>query len=642
MASMAAPGTETASGEARKIPSDKQDGPSGAVAERLPIGVKLAYGMPNFAGAAMVIPIGIHMNIFYSDVVLVPLGYIALAIAVARSFDAITDPLMGWISDRTRTRWGRRRPWMFIGAPLCAVAFVLLFSPPEQMGARAAGVWFVGTFTLYFLFHTVYSIPHYGLGPELTLDYKERSSLFAWMEGFTLLGTLCASALPGLVLIPRFGDRVGFTVFACLFGGILTVLYWWQCYRIKERPDFSQREPNPLVPGVRRAMRNRPFRILLATYVVGNIAGAIPGLMMPYFTTYVLKPDHPEQWIGIFLVTYFGFAFLTLPGWLWAVRRFGKRPIYLISVLMAALASVLLFFQGEGDILSTFLILVWAGSSFGVRIFLGPSIQADVIDYDELYTGRRREAQYGALWAIMVKFIWIPSAAVPLGILAAVGYEPNIEQSETVEFTIRAIFGLAPSTFAVLAVLVFLFFPINERIHRAILDGIEKHKRGESAVDPFNSKVVPPPADRGIDEEVSWFLDHFSRRELERWIEGGSRVLVRSALIGTCVSLGIAAVALALVLPTLGNLSEKPGSLTVLEVVAAGFAMSAFLYHAVRVGAARRMRSRQIPRETVRSHLRITAELASLRPREDSSVSPSGRSARIPASATASRSTGWI
>jgi GPH family glycoside/pentoside/hexuronide:cation symporter len=607
---MATPEAEGTPIDAVAAPPGPEGTPVSDSAERLPIGIKLAYGMPNFAGAAMAIPIAVHMPIFYSDVVLVPLGYIALAVAVARAFDAITDPLMGWISDRTRTRWGRRRPWMLIGAPLCAVAFVLLFSPPHGMGERAAGTWFVSMFTLYFLFHTVYSIPHYGLGPELTLDYRERSSLFAWMEGFTLLGTLCASALPGLVLIPRFGDRQGFTIFACLFATILTVLYAWQCYRIKERPDFYERKANPLIPGIRRVMRNRPFRILLATYVVGGVAGAIPGLMMPYFTTYVLRPDHPQRWIGIYLLVYFGSAFVTLPPWLWAVRRFGKRPIYMVSILMGGLSSLLLFFQGEGDIVPTFWILVWAGASLGVRIFLGPSIQADVIDYDDLYTGRRREAQYGALWAIVVKFIVIPGAAIPLGILASVGYEPNTEQSETVRFTISAIFGLGPSSFALLAFLVFLFFPINERIHRAILDGLEKHRRGESAEDPLTGKIVPPPADRGIDEEVGWFLDHFSGRELKRHLAGGPGVLARSAILGAGVSFGIIVVAVALILPTLRNLDEKPGSITVLLVVTAGFALSGLLYHLVRLRAARRMRAEPIAPEIVRTHLEVSERFA--------------------------------
>ncbi|NIW85066.1 MAG: MFS transporter, partial [Gammaproteobacteria bacterium] len=226
----------------------------------------------------------------------------------------------GWISDRTRTRWGRRRPWMFVGAPLCAVAFVLLFSPPRHLTGSPAAAWFTTAFLLYFLFHTAYSIPHYGLGPELTLDYKERSSLFAWMEGFTLLGMLCAAALPGLVLIPRYGERAAYTFFAVLFGGVLIVLYWWQCYRIRERPEFYERESNPLVPGIRRVLRNRPFRILLATYLAVSVVLAIPGMMIPYFTTYVLQPEEPQRWIGIFLLTYFAAAFLALPPWLRAVR----------------------------------------------------------------------------------------------------------------------------------------------------------------------------------------------------------------------------------------------------------------------------------------------------------------------------------
>src|SRR5512145_1658102 len=144
--------------------------------ERLPLATKLLYGAPGFAGAALSIPILVLLPKFYSDVVLVPLAYIAAGIALARAFDAMTDTFMGFLSDHTRTRWGRRRPWMAVGAPLCAVALVALFAPPESLDARAAAVWFTATFMLYFLFHTFYLIPHAALGPELTLDYHERSS----------------------------------------------------------------------------------------------------------------------------------------------------------------------------------------------------------------------------------------------------------------------------------------------------------------------------------------------------------------------------------------------------------------------------------------------------------------------------------
>jgi GPH family glycoside/pentoside/hexuronide:cation symporter len=474
----------------------------------------------------------------------------------------------------------------------------------------AAAAWFTATFIIYFLFHTMYSIPHYGLGPELTLDYHERSSLFAVMEGFTLLGTICAAALPGLVLFPMFGERLGFTIFAVTFGSILTLLYCWQCYRIRERPEFYNRKPNPLVPGVRRVMRNRPFRILLFTYVVGSVTGAIPGLMMPYFTTYVLRVEDPQKWIGIYLLTYFFFGFATLPLWLIATRRWGKKLIYLVSALMGISSSLMLFFMDRGDVWPTFWILVWAGSSFGVRIFLGPSIQADVIDYDELYTGKRREAQYGALWAIMTKFTVIPSAAVPLAILATLGYVPNVEQSETIRFAISAIFGLAPATFGCLSMLLFLFFPINESNHREILRGIEKHQRGEWAVDPLTGRQLPPPSTRGIDEDTGWFLDHFSAGELRHALKRGNGALLNRTLLAAAASLALCLLFTWLAVTNLGDLNRRPGLTTVFEVVGAGFALTAFLFHTIRVRAAWRLGRSSISAEEAQAHLEDTVPLA--------------------------------
>ena len=144
--------------------------------------VQLVFGSTAFAGAAMAIPIGVLMPHFYSDVILAPLGYIAIAIALARSFDALTDPAMGWLSDRTKTRWGRRKPYIAIGTPFTAIAFYMLFAPPESLGPVQATFWFGMSFGLYFLFHTILEIPKAALGAELTFDYNERSSLFAYQS----------------------------------------------------------------------------------------------------------------------------------------------------------------------------------------------------------------------------------------------------------------------------------------------------------------------------------------------------------------------------------------------------------------------------------------------------------------------------
>ena len=591
-----------------------------ARASRLPLDVKLAYGLPGLAGAAMAIPIAIHMTKFYADTVGLALGYIALAQALARAFDAITDPLMGWISDRTRTRWGRRRPWMLLGAPLCAVAFVALFTPPRGMDSGAGVIWFTSTFILYFLFHTVYIIPHYGLGPELTLDYHERSSLFAWRDATTLLGTVIAAVLPS-VAISRLVDggmavdeaeRLVYAEFAVVMGVVLVALYVWLCLRVREDPHFYARKSNPLVPGVRRVLGNRPFRLLLVVYMIASVTGAIPGIFVPFYTQYVLKLEDWPFWFGMFLLAYFLSGFVSIPLWLRATRRFGKKETWIASFVLGITASLALFFlpevvAGRAAIVPMLVILAWAGAGFGAGMFLNPSIQADVIDYDELHTGRRREAQYGAMWNIITKFAVIPSASVPLALLATVGYQPNVAQSEEVQLTIRAIFGLAPAFFSALAMVFAFRFPITESVHRAILRGLDAHRRGEPAEDPLTGWRLPPPDARGLDEETGWFLDHFSPGELRRGLRAGFAGVVRSAQAKAVLSLGVAGLSFVGVLGTLEDLEHKPGPLTVLSVVAGGLALALFAFHAARIRAAGRLRDGLASPEEVKLHLELQA-----------------------------------
>jgi GPH family glycoside/pentoside/hexuronide:cation symporter len=573
-----------------------------AAAEKLPLRVKLSYGAPSFAGAGMAIPIAIHLTIFYSDVILVPLGLIALVKALARALDALTDPVMGWLTDSTRTRWGRRRPWILFGAPAAALAFYLMFTPPEDISGANATAWFAATYICYYLFHTVYIIPHNGLGPELTLDYNERSMLFGIREAFVVLGTLAAAVAPPLFIQAMGGAREGYSGFAALLAVLLAALYANLVLQIRERPDFGARAPNPLVPGLRRVFRNKAFRILLIVYLTGAITGAIPGLMMPYFTKYVLQPENPDAWLAIFLAAYFGSGFLVLPIWIWLARRFEKKPVWLASFVPGITGSTALFFMGPGDIWPTFFVLIWAGAAFGAGLFLGPAMQADVIDYDELYTGKRREAQYGALWSIMQKFVVIPSMSVPLAILASVGYLPNVPQTETVQFTISAIFGLGPATTASIALILGFMYPISRRVHQKIWDGIEQLKRGEAAIDPISGHRIPPLSERHEDEDQGWYLDHYTTGELKLVLASGLAALRRRILL---LQLAAIVVLVFSVLALLGEvqLDAKPGIMAVLYVVSAGVGLAMFLFHLIRWRAVSRLTN--LDRDTLEGHIRI-------------------------------------
>jgi GPH family glycoside/pentoside/hexuronide:cation symporter len=572
----------------------------------LPLSIRLSYGAPSFAGAAMAIPIGIHLTIFYSDTILVPLGLIALVKAMARALDAVTDPMMGWISDRTKSPWGRRRPWMAVGAPLCALAFYFMFTPPPDLSGADAATWFAVTYVLYYLFHTVYIIPHYGLGPELTLDYNERSVLFGIREGFVVGGTLVAAVLPPILISQMGGEREGYTAFALLFGALLVILYLYLVVRVRERQSFMSRTSNPLVPGVRRVMRNRVFRLLLVVYLIGSITGAIPGLMMPYFTKYVLMPEEPGKWLAIFLAMYFLGGFLFLPIWVALAKRFEKKPIWLIGYLPGIFGSTSLFFVGEGDLILTMIILFIAGTGFSAGLFLGPAMQADVVDYDEFHTGKRREAQYGALWSIMTKFMVIPSMSVPLAILASVGYMPNVPQTEEVQFTIRAIFCLGPASTALIAFSIGWFYPLTKAKHEEIWAGIAAHNRGETVADPITGHPVLPPQSTGVDEVVGWELDYFSLSELGRFNERGRAALKRSTLL-LCVSSVILTVALVGWLSSEVSIDREPGLLAVMLVVFCGIGFTSSIYHLVRY---RKACSLDFPdKVTVSRHIETTGNM---------------------------------
>jgi len=570
----------------------------------LPLSTKLAFGAPAFAGAAMVLTAGVHLPRFYSDVVLAPLGQIALMIAMARAFDAITDPIMGWLSDRTRTRFGRRLPYIAVGTIPCAVSFWLLLNPPRDTVTPAA--WFGLSFLALFLFSTIISIPRAALGAELSLEYHERSSLFGIQSLFIAAGTIAGAILPG-VLHDGLGiadERSVFGTVATVYAVALVLLNGLMLTRIRERPEFVQRPPHPFIPGVRRAFRNRPFRILLMAAVVNAIPAAIPAILIPYYVYYVIRPDSPASWLAGFLVIHLGAGFASLPLWMAVARRIGKLATMGAASTMGISGSLLFFFVAPGQTTAAAAIYAFTGVASGAFLFLIPAMGADTIDYDELRTGRRREAQFAAFWAIIPKLVAIPGASIPIAILGAVGYVPNQAQTPEVILAIRTLYSLFPAVFYVTALAIVLRYPISEAVHRAIREGIARHQHGDPAVDPLTGAVVPPPgAASRQGEDTGWFLDYFSQRELERVLAFGPARLridvwrafgVASLL---CLSAGI------VVSRSLAGLDGEPGPSTVVAVAGGGLALTAALFQAGRLGAAWRFMADPPARAVVEAHI---------------------------------------
>lgn len=571
--------------------------------ESLSASVKLAYNAPQLVTAAMAIPLLVHMTKFYVDVVMVPAGVLGLSVAVARAFDAITDPLMGHLSDRTRTRFGRRKPWIALAALPMAATFFLLFTPPEGLTGSAAFGWFATCFTAYFLFHTMVSIPYQALGTELTLDPAERARLFGMHSAAIALGTIFASILPSVLEGGGMTDpRARFSSMAVLYAGGIALLFSVLLLVVRERPEFSRKPPNPFIPGVRRAFRNRPFRRLFAALLVYAAPSAIPATMMPFFVSYVIQPDNPTQWLGIYLVTYLGVGFAFLPFWVKITHRIGKRNAWRVCGSIGVVGGASLFLVGPGDTQLAFWLYVFVGTQSAFFHFLGPSMLADVVDYDELYTGKRREAQYGAFWTFVPKFIAIPGTAIPFAVMGAAGYVPNQPQSPEVIFTIKALYALVPPVFNAAGLLVMWFYPLSERVHGEIRRGVQLHERGEAAIDPLDGKEVPPPSPKGDDSD-SWFLDHFSLGELHRFLSGGARAVVRDVTLMALLWGGLTAAGVIYTFNAVGSLDREPGIGPVLAVVCSGLALAAMVFQLLRLGPALRMARRPPDTARIRTHL---------------------------------------
>ena len=380
---------------------------------KVPFWKKVAYSAPAYALAVIGIPVYVYIPKFYTDVVginVIWLGYILFSV---RIFDAVTDPVIGYISDRTQTRFGRRRPYIAVGTVFIALTMMLLFNPP-QASTSTETLWFGVFIYALFLFWTIVTVPYESLGPEITFDYHERTSLFAMRDGFLIAGTLAAASAPALVQwlfgLPddAAGERTKFFWISILYAPLLIGTAWWCVLAIKERHPQPGRSALGLFSGVRQVARNRPFVILLVAYTVSAIGNNLPATLILFYVQYVLQSDLAD----FFLLLYFVSGILFLPFWVYISRRTGKKAAWLTSMAINSGAFIGVFFLGPGDARIYGILVFLSGIGFGATLAIPSAIQADVIDYDELLTGERREGQYIGWWSISKKL----AAAIGIGV----------------------------------------------------------------------------------------------------------------------------------------------------------------------------------------------------------------------------------
>jgi glycoside/pentoside/hexuronide:cation symporter, GPH family len=361
----------------------------------LPLAKKLAYAAPAFTLAVVGIPVYVYIPKFYTDVVGVHIGVLGFILLAVRLFDAITDPLLGYLSDRTSTPFGRRRPYIALGSLMLATSLYLLFNPPEASPTFETW-WFSLCIFFLFLFWTTVTVPYEALGPELTFDYHERTGLFGLRDGAMLAGTLVAASSPFIVsqtlglAQDAEGERTKFFWIAAVYGPLLILCCWWSVLAIQERAGIKHPARQPLLQGLRAVLQNRPFVLLLVSYTIAALGSNLPATLILYYVEYVLGSKQAD----LFLVLYFVTGIVFLPAWVLLARRIGKKWAWVASMAVNTGSFVGVFFLGPGDAPIYGVLVFFSGIGLGATIALPSAMQADVIDYDELLTGERREGQY--------------------------------------------------------------------------------------------------------------------------------------------------------------------------------------------------------------------------------------------------------
>jgi GPH family glycoside/pentoside/hexuronide:cation symporter len=453
---------------------------------RVPLIKKIAYAIPAFFLAVVGIPVYVYIPKFYTDVVGVNIAVLGYILFSVRIFDAVTDPAIGYLSDRTRTRMGRRRPYIAVGSIFVALTMFMLFNPP-RVSASLETIWFAACIYALFLCWTAVVVPYESLGPEITFDYDERTGLFGMRDGLLIAGTLAAASSPAVVqwLFGLAGDadgeRAKFLWIALIYAPLLIGSCWLCVLAIKELPRASMSGATGILRGLRQIGRNRPFLILLIAYTISAIGNNLPATLILYYVEYVLQSKMADA----FLLLYFVTGIVFLPGWIFIARRTGKKAAWLASMAVNTGAFIGVFFLGPGDTAIYGILVILSGIGFGATLAIPSAIQADVIDYDELLTGERREGQYIGLWSIAKKLAAAVGVGAGLSILGLVGYTPNVEQSAQVQLTLRTLYALVPSVCNVIAFFIALAYPISSSIHQDIRTAIAQRQKGRPVINPL-------------------------------------------------------------------------------------------------------------------------------------------------------------
>ena len=439
---------------------------------KLTLGTKVKYGLADLGFALITSAMQFFLLFYYTDVAGIDPALAGLALMVGKlTWDAINDPLFGYWSDRTRSRFGRRRIYMLIGAVPLGFAAWIMFSLPKGLTGVPAFLAVLLSFWLVDSFHTMTNTPYSALTPELTRDYNERASLTSIRMIFSVLGYILGAALTtilaGIFQGSGLNLQQAWSATGAVFGVVAMITILVTAFSIKEKPELAG-EPSklPAFKAVAISFKNKPFIILMIAFILSSFSFTVLTALVAYFITYQL--NMPDQVSFVLLVMLVMIGLFLVPAKLIS-DKINKGPTYALGLFIASVAVMTGFFFPHQPTPLIYVVAIVAGIGFSTQWVCPWSMLPDVVEYDEKMTGERREGIYYGLWAFLTKFTGALGVAVSGWALGLFGYVPNVEQTARALFGIRLFFSIVPAVVILISLPFLIWYPITRKKHAALV-----------------------------------------------------------------------------------------------------------------------------------------------------------------------------
>ncbi|GHV93444.1 sugar transporter [Spirochaetia bacterium] len=445
---------------------------------RLTLKQKLGFGIFDLGGNMFFTLMGFWCLKYLTDTVGIAAAWAGIAVMVGKAWDAVTDPVMGYISDRTRTRWGRRRPYLLFGALPMLLTMWLFFTAPPTLSPVLLFLWAMVTLMLLNTAATVINIPYSSLTPELTGDYHERTSLNGYRFGCAVFGTIIGAAVVQPLTELFSSPRLGWSMTGLILGAVMAVTTLLTFLGTRERAHGAADIPaEGFFSTYKGVFSNRPYVCLLFTYTLHIMGITFLQSILAYYTEYIYRrPDITPLAMMILLLT----AMVFIPVSVLVSKKIGKKRTYQICFAIIASACMIIFFFGRLGGIGFFLALMaYAGIGVGFSYVAPYAMAPDTIDYVAVKSGgARKEGAYYGIWTFVSKLGTALSVFFSGAILSLGGYSANAEQGGAAITAIRLLIGPIPAIILLGAMVVIQFYTLDEGTFKRLMGQEKNEKNG--------------------------------------------------------------------------------------------------------------------------------------------------------------------